>query len=201
MLVLALGGKGYYVVPLLLVLLAAGCEPAVDRLRRRGRTWPVAAAGAAVALAVAVNAVVTLPVLPRGALTVPNALNKEQGEQVGWRSLVDAAVRGWSAVPARERSRAVVLAQNYGEAGALDRYGPARGLPRPYSGHMSYADWGPPPDSADGPVLLVRQQDAHGIERYFTGCRQVARVDNGHGVENEEQGAAVVLCAGTARPW
>ncbi|KAA0921396.1 glycosyltransferase family 39 protein [Streptomyces apricus] len=200
-LVLALGGKGYYVVPLLLVLLAAGCEPAVDRLRRRGRTWPVAAAGTAVALAVAINAVVTLPVLPRSALTVPNALNKGQGEQVGWRSLADAAARGWSAVPARERSRAVVLAQNYGEAGALDRYGPARGLPRPYSGHMSYADWGPPPDSADGPVLLVRQEDAHGIERYFTGCRQVARVDNGHGVENEEQGAAVVLCAGTARPW
>ncbi|MFS8199700.1 ArnT family glycosyltransferase [Streptomyces sp. CWNU-52B] len=197
-LVLALGGKGYYVVPLLLVLLVAGCEPAVGWTRRHGRTWPVAA----VAVTVAINAAVTLPVLPQSALTVPMALNKEQGEQVGWPALADATARGWATIAARERARAVVFTQNYGEAGALDHYGPARGLPRPYSGHMSYADWGPPPDTADGPVLVVRQEeDAGGVERYFTDCRQVARVDNGHGVENEEQGAAVLLCSGTIRPW
>ena len=77
----------------------------------------------------------------------------------------------------------------------------SRGVPRPYSGHMSYADWGPPPDSADGPALVVRQEDTDGIERYFTDCRRVARVDNGQGVENEEQGAEVVLCSGTTEPW
>ncbi|WP_151475320.1 glycosyltransferase family 39 protein [Streptomyces albicerus] len=196
-LVLGLGGKGYYAVPLLVVLLVAGCEPVLAWTRRHGRTWPVVA----VVLTIAVNAMVTLPVLPPSALAVPMALNKEQGEQVGWPALADATAKGWSAIPERERARAVVFTQNYGEAGALDRYGAARGLPRPYSGHMSYADWGPPPDSADGPVLLVRQEDADGIERYFTGCRRVARVDNGHGVENEEQGAAVVLCSGTTEPW
>ncbi|WP_328766446.1 glycosyltransferase family 39 protein [Streptomyces sp. NBC_00286] len=196
-LVLGLGGKGYYAVPLLVVLLVAGCEPVLAWTRRHGRTWLMVA----VALTAAINAMVTLPVLPQSALAVPMALNKEQGEQVGWPALADAAREGWSAIPAPERARAVVFTQNYGEAGALDRYGPARGLPRPYSGHMSYADWGPPPDSADGPVLLVRQEDARDLERYFTGCRQVARVDNGQGVENEEQDAAIVLCSGTTQPW
>ncbi|GAA2627471.1 glycosyltransferase family 39 protein [Streptomyces vastus] len=196
-LVLGLGGKGYYAVPLLLVMLVAGCEPALTWTRRYGRTWPMVA----VALSAAINATVTLPVLPQSALAVPMALNKEQGEQVGWPALADAASEGWSGIPAREQARAVIFTQNYGEAGALDRYGPARGLPKPYSGHMSYADWGPPPNSADGPVLLVRQEDARDIERYFTGCRQVAQVDNGHGVENEEQDAAIVLCSGTTQPW
>ncbi|WP_328497958.1 glycosyltransferase family 39 protein [Streptomyces sp. NBC_00414] len=196
-LVLALGGKGYYVVPLLLVLLVAGCEPAVGWTRRHGRAWPVVA----VVVTVAINAAVTLPVLPQSALTVPLALNKEQGEQIGWPELADAAEEGWSAIPVRSRPRAVVFTSNYGEAGALDRYGPARGLPRPYSGHMSYADWGPPPDSMDGPVLVVRQEDAGGTRRYFTDCRQVARVDNGHEVENEEQDAPVLLCSGTTKPW
>ncbi|NGO06439.1 glycosyltransferase family 39 protein [Streptomyces sp. HC44] len=196
-LVLGLGGKGYYALPLLIVLLVAGCEPVLAWTRRHGRTWFVVA----VVLTSAINAMVTLPVLPQSALAVPMALNKEQGEQVGWPALADAAREGWSQIPADDQARAVIFTQNYGEAGALDRYGPARGLPRPYSGHMSYADWGPPPDSADGAVLLVRQEDARAIERYFTGCRQVARVDNGHGVENEEQDAAIVLCSGTTEPW
>ncbi|MEU3790207.1 ArnT family glycosyltransferase [Streptomyces fructofermentans] len=202
LLVLALGGKGYYAVPLLIVLLAAGCAPALEQLRRAGASrLRAVGAAAAVAVTVVINAAVTLPVLPPSALDVPMALNKEQGEQLGWPELADAAARGWSGIPEGRRAGAVLFTQNYGEAGALDRYGPALGLPRPHSGHMAYADWGPPPDTADGPVLLVRQQDADGIERYFTGCRPVARVDNGHGVRNEEQGAAVVLCSGTVLPW
>ncbi|MBA4862321.1 glycosyltransferase family 39 protein [Streptomyces sp. PSKA54] len=199
--VLAIGGKAYYTIPLLIVLLAAGCEPLLGWLRRGrrpARRWLLAAA---VVLTAAINAMVTLPVLPPSALAVPMAMNKEQGEQIGWPALADAVREGWSAIPAGDRADAVIFTQNYGEAGALDLYGPSRGLPRPYSGHMSYADWGPPPDSADGPVLLVRQADNHAVERHFTGCRQVARVDNGHGVDNEEQHAAVVLCSGTVKPW
>ncbi|MEU1805622.1 hypothetical protein [Streptomyces sp. NPDC019937] len=95
----------------------------------------------------------------------------------------------------------MIFAENYGEAGALTRYGPRHGLPHPYSGHMSYADWDPPPAAADGPVLLVHQDGSDRVTRHFTGCRQVARVDNRHGVDNEESHAAVVLCTGTARSW
>ncbi|MEU6388296.1 glycosyltransferase family 39 protein [Streptomyces sp. NPDC046939] len=199
--VLLLGGKGYYTVPLLVVLLAAGCEPVLRWARAGAGAARWSLLTAAVVVSAVVNAVITLPVLPPSALAVPMALNKEQGEQLGWPELADAARRGWDRIPRRDRSRAVLFTGNYGEAGALARYGPARGLPVPYSGHMSYADWGPPPDSANGPVLLVRTADASGIDRHFTGCRTVARVDNGHDVENEEQGAAVVLCDGPARRW
>ena len=66
---------------------------------------------------------------------------------------------------------------------------------------MSFADWGPPPASAVGPVLLVHPADNRDLERHFTGCRQVARVDNGEDVVNEEQNAAIVLCSGTVAPW
>ncbi|MFP3990154.1 glycosyltransferase family 39 protein [Streptomyces sp. E11-3] len=200
-LVLAVGGKAYYALPPLLVLLAAGCEPVVDWLGRGRRAVRRSAVVAAVAVTAAVNAVVTLPVLPPSALSFVNEVNREQGEQIGWPELVATAADGWRRIPAADRSRAVLVAQNYGEAGALARFGPEHGLPEPYSGHMGYADWGPPPESANGPVLLVRQSDAPGIDRHFTGCRQVGRVDNGHGLENEEQHAAVLLCSGTSAPW
>jgi hypothetical protein len=70
----------------------------------------------------------------------------------------------------------------------------------PYSGHMSNAEWGPPPDSANGPVLLVYQEGDRPTEQ-FAGCRQVGHVDNGQGVDNEEQNAQIALCSSTVKPW
>ncbi len=199
--VLVLGGKPYYALPLLLALTAAGCEPVLRWARGTWRHARGRLVVGAVAVSAAVNAVVALPVLPADALSVPNALNKEQGEQVGWPELADATAAAWSRIPAEERSRAVLFAGNYGEAGALAHYGPTRGLPRPYSGHMNFAAWGPPPDSATGPVLLVHVADATAPSVHFTGCRPVGRVDNGSGVDNEEQHAEIELCTGTTQPW
>jgi 4-amino-4-deoxy-L-arabinose transferase-like glycosyltransferase len=196
-LVLLAGGKPYYALPLLLVLTAAGCEPAARWIRDRGRVWTVIAAG----VTVMVSGLFSLPVLPPDALSVVNAINKEQGEQVGWPELTSAVAAQWAAIPAEQRPRAVIFTANYGEASALARYGPRYHLPMPYSGHMSYADWGPPPDSADGPVLLVYQQGDHPSGRFFTGCRQVGHVDNGQGVDNEERNAPITLCSGTTKPW
>ncbi|HEY6737993.1 MAG TPA: hypothetical protein VI076_04020, partial [Actinopolymorphaceae bacterium] len=199
-LILLVGGKPYYALPLLLVLVATGAE-SVAQWTLRGRAAVrrgVLVAG--LALGGAISAVVALPVLPPSGLTVVNAMNQEQGEQVGWRELVRAVAAGWSRIPEGQRDRAVIFTQNYGQAGAVALYGPEHGLPRPYSGHMSYADWGPPPDEADGPVLLVVQEGTRSTDP-FTDCREVARVDNGEAVDNEEQGAAVLVCAGPPRSW
>lgn len=200
--VIGTGGKPYYALPLLLVLLAAGCVPALAWLGRGARRVRRALLAGAVALTVAVSLAVGLPVLPPGALGPVGAINPEQGEQVGWPELADAVAAGWQRIPAAERAASVVFAQNYGQAGALVRYGPARGLPTPYSGHMSFADWGPPPDTSTGRVLLLQQQGSGGgTGAFFRDCRRVGRVDNGEHLENEEQGTAIVLCTGTTHPW
>lgn len=196
--VLVIGGKPYYVLPLLLVVTAAGAEPAV-RWARTDRRVRVLAGG--ILVAGLVNVVATLPVLPPTALSVVNAVNSEQGEQVGWPTLVATVAEGWEQVPAGQRARAVIVTQNYGEAAAIARYGPRYGLPPAYSGHMSYHHWGPPPESADGPVLLVHYPDNRRIQRHFTDCRPVARVDNGYGLDNDEQGTLVQLCSGRDAPW
>ncbi|WP_235079218.1 glycosyltransferase family 39 protein [Amycolatopsis orientalis] len=200
LLLLAVGGKPYYAVPLLLILLAAGAEPALrwlsqGRKRRRGSAALLAAAGAAISV------VVGLPVLPVSALAGPVlALNKDQGEQVGWPELASAVARAWQRIPRDQRATAVLLTGNYGQAGALERYGPALGLPRPYSNHMSYADWGPPPDTMTGPVLFVGKLRP-AIRTAFGDCRRVAVNDNGAGLPNDEQGTAISLCSPSAEPW
>lgn len=196
--VLVTGGKPYYALPPVLAFVAAGCQPVLDRVRRagsRGSVWST------MALAGVTSAIFTLPVLPVGQLGLANAVNQEQGEQVGWPELTDQVAEAWSLIPASERDRAVIFTTNYGEAGALRRYGAAAGLPPAYSGHMSFWDWGPPPESATGPVLLVHVREAAAVEDYFTGCRQVGEIDNGHDLENDEQGALLVLCDGPRESW
>ncbi len=193
------GGKGYYTLPLLLVLLAAGAEPTAAWLTRawRGRLPVVVVT---LCLGFAGSAVVSLPVLPASALTLSNAVNAEQGEQVGWPELVDSVAIAWGRLDIDDRDEAVVFTENYGQAGAVERFGPDRSVPAPYSGHMSYADWGPPPDTHRGPVIVVHDDDTV-LTSHFLGCEPVAVVDNGHGVDNEEQGTVVSLCRGTAAPW
>jgi len=199
-LVLASGGKSYYALPLLLVLVAAGCEPTVRWVAAAGRGRRVLL-GAGMALAASTSSVIALPILPPDKVDVVIGVNPEQGEQVGWPEVADAAAVAWSAIAPEQRSGAVLFAGNYGEAGALARYGPARGLPRPYSGHMSFADWGPPPDSATGPVVFVHEAGPDERSRRFGECRVVARVDNAADVDNEERGALVELCSGPVEPW
>ncbi|MQY06670.1 ArnT family glycosyltransferase [Actinomadura macrotermitis] len=195
-LVLATGGKPYYALPLLIVLMAAGCAP-LARWLRGGARW--AAGAAALLVAAAMSALVALPLLPVSALAVPNAVDPEQGEQVGWPALARAAAAGWARIPAERRGRAVIFTENYGEAGAIAFYGPRLGLPAPYSGHMAFADWGPPPDDRDGPVLIITQRGDRGHERFFSSCRRVAETRTG--VDNEEDRGPVLLCEGPHRPW
>jgi 4-amino-4-deoxy-L-arabinose transferase-like glycosyltransferase len=185
---LVLGGKPYYVVPPAFVLVAAGAEPTVRWLAGSAarRRWAAVAA----AVGVAVSAVVGLPVLPAAQLGPVLAMNGEAGEQVGWPELADTVAGAWSALPPGERTSAVLFTSNYGQAGAIDRYGPERGLPPAHSGHMSYADWGPPPESADGPVLVVGEAAAR-----FSGCAPVATHRSPDGVDNDEDGTVVSRCA------
>ncbi|WP_223198972.1 glycosyltransferase family 39 protein [Solihabitans fulvus] len=196
--ILLLGGKPYYALPMLLLFVAAGAEPVLDWLARR-RAWRWASVAAAVGIVVSV--LIGLPVLPERALGPVLAVNKESGEQVGWPRFVDTVAAAWQRIPPEQRGTAVILTRNYGQAGAIQRYGPERGLPTPYSGHMSYADWGPPPDTMTGPVLLVGRFPDDTLRVRFADCHEVARNDNGVGVANDEQGTPVTLCSRPAEPW
>jgi hypothetical protein len=128
-------------------------------------------------------------------------MNAEQGEQVGWHEFATTVARVWHRIPAGDRHDAVIFTSSYGQAGAIERYREELGLPTPYSGHMSYADWGPPADSYSGPVVLVGEFDTATAARFFDGCERVTEFDNGVDLDNEEQGTDIRLCAGPIAPW
>lgn len=72
------------------------------------------------------------------------------------------------------------------------------GVPRAYSGHNSFASFGMPPGRA-GPVIAVGIPE--GSLGDFDRCRLAGRIDNGVGVDNEEQEAPISVCAAPRRPW
>ncbi len=93
----------------------------------------------------------------------------------------------------------MIFTGNYGEAGAIDRYGPALGLPSAYSGHNGFGYWGPP-SSPPGPVVTVGVHATRGL-REFTGCRWIGRVENAAGIENSESAEPIYLCSRPIAPW
>jgi hypothetical protein len=125
------------------------------------------------------------------------AVNADVGETIGWPELARTVAAVVHGLP--DARRAVIVARNYGEAGAIDRYGPALGLPRAYSGHNAYGDWGPPPDGG-APVVGVGLRGAE-LAAHLRGCRVAARIGNRAGVDNDERGKAVVICRGPRRSW
>lgn len=196
---LVLGGKPYYSVPVLMLLVAAGMPSLVRWLNAGRLAVRRVLFGVAGAVGVAVAVLIGLPALPPSSLNgFVLALNKEQGEQVGWQHFALTVSFAWEEIPEADRDKAVIFTANYGQAGAVHHHGKVYGLPTPYSGHMSYADWGPPPDSMTGPVLFVGRVPQGGP---FTGCRPAAQYDNGFGLENEEQGTMMWVCTGPREPW
>jgi hypothetical protein len=194
------GGKPYYLAGLYPLLLAAGAGPAVTWARRsRARARLLAGA---VALSGVVAAFIALPALPPGRLGPVVAMNEDVAEMVGWPALVRSVAEVYDDVP----GGGILLTANYGEAGAIDRFGPALGLPHAYSGHNGYADWGPPRlDDATalggaGAVVTVGLSREELLE-WFGSCELAARIDNGVGVDNEEQGAPVHVCRDQLAGW
>jgi hypothetical protein len=194
---LATGGKPYYLAGMFPTLLAAGA-PLVDRWLDRGRVrLRRAALGTALATSAAVGALLALPLLPASDLEPVVALNEDAGETVGWPELA----RSVAAVHADAGSSepVTIFTANYGEAGAIDRYGPDLGLPPAHSGHNAYADWGTP--VGDTPVIVIGYRDEALLDRSFRDCALESTVSNDAGIDNEEDGAPIWLCAGPARPW
>jgi 4-amino-4-deoxy-L-arabinose transferase-like glycosyltransferase len=210
----AIADRPYYLAPLYLVLIGAGSVVTAgvvkgsrrffsERTPKRRLLWrsPIAAY-----LWVAVFALlllpVSLPVLPaRWLATVPlQSVNYNLGEEIGWPELAETVADVYRDLPPAERARTAIVTANYGEAGALDRYGPALGLPPAQSGHNNYWWWGAPAADATT-VIVVGFWGGRHLEPYFAESEQAAAIVNAAGVDNDEDGLPIWVCRGLTRPW
>ncbi len=195
-----LGGKPYYPGGAYVFLFAAGAVAAERWLSTR-KPRAAVKLGAVMLISAAIGLPIAVPVLPAHALhTLPlQKVNYDLGETIGWPQQVALVAREYHALPAAERARTTILTGNYGEAGALARYGAADGLPTAYSGANNFWLWGPPPTAATAAVVV--NVDPALLRREFAHVRQVATFYNGLGVDDDEQGVPVYVATGLKSSW
>lgn len=122
-------------------------------------------------------------------------------EQIGWPELVETVAAIYHAQPAEEQPRVGILAGNYGEAGAINLYGPAYGLPKAISGTNSYWWRGFGDPATETLIVLGFQRES--AERYFKSCEVAGEITNRFNVANEETTfhRQILLCRGLRQSW
>ena len=209
-----LHGKNYYLAPIYPMLLAAGAvilENVLDRPETGGPRlqW----VKRAVVITLLINGVYLAPIVvpilsPEHFLayakTLPfklpvneysharAALPQWYADQFGWKEIADEAEVAWNRIPVDQRGDCAIFAQDYGQAGAVDFFGRARGLPPALSGDRTYFLWGPRGYSGNCMIVLGDRKDR--LEQLFNQVDFVGlSADNPWALET---GISVNICKG-----
>jgi dolichyl-phosphate-mannose-protein mannosyltransferase len=203
LLLLVLHGKSYYIGPIYPTLFAAGAVA----FERWTREWSSRAAALVRGLAVVVLVVygalaapLELPIFSKettaafasrsgmsGATRtnqgVALKLPQDYADMLGWPELAAAVAHAYDSLPPEKRAQTVLIGENYGEAGALEYYGPKLGLPRVVSAAGSYWFFGP--GEKPGNVVVTLGVTREDLEKFFDTVTPAGRVINTWGVPEE----------------
>lgn len=204
---IALHGKIYYLAPAYPMLFAAGAVWIERRAMPRTAIWLKPVTVAILIVGALIAAPLAMPVLPVKyavkycrfwdveAVQVESVplgdLPQLFADMYGWPEQVEAVAKVFNALPSQDREKCAVLAYNYGEAGAIDYLGPARGLPKAISGHNQYALWGPRGYNGDVVIAIGFPQEK--LRQFFDEVNPAIKVTSPYAIP-EEANLTVYLC-------
>jgi len=204
---LALHGKIYYLAPAYIMLLAAGSVWVSSLDWVRGARWVRVGMVGVLVLAGIIAAPLAMPILPVdqliryarfwnvGAIHVENVpqddLPQLFGDMFGWEDQVKAVADAYAGLSPEEKEQTVILAYNYGEAGAIDYLGGRYGLPKAVSGHNQYGLWGPRKDAPRVVIAIGFSEDF--LRHFFWEVSAAAHVHPKYALP-EERNLTVFVC-------
>ena len=212
-LMITLKGKNYYLLPAYPMLFAAGavlCEKLLQA--RRALSWLKVAFPVVLVAAGVVSAPLVLPILPVETflryqsalgLKIPKAevghigpLPQHFGDMFGWLELVETVARVYHSLPPEERAKAAIFANNFGEAGAIDFFGPRYGLPKAVCPHQNYYFWGP--RDYTGEVVIVLQGNREKARQNFASVEESVTLHHPYAMAEEHY--TILVCRGLNQP-
>ncbi len=197
-------GRGYYTGPSYIMLLALGSVWFENWLGARSGATQRAGFGLLYGMLAAgslVGIVLIKPIAPVNSSLwkITSEVNGEVREMIGWPELVQQVTDIYEKLSESEKPRAVILAGNYGEAGALDFYG--EGLPPVISGSNSL--WTRGYGAFEPETVIVVGFERPYTEKFFAACEYAGTVTNPYNVRNEEstRHTGLYVCRQPRRPW
>jgi len=182
-------GRSYYMGPAYPMLYAAGAVWGEGWLAtlQRGRAMTIRrVVWAGLAISVISTIAFWMPTAPVNSRwwTISNSMQGDHREEIGWPELVQEVAKIRDSLTPEERAHLGIIGTNYGEAGAINLYGPQYGLPRAISGVNSfwYRGCGDPPPQTVIVIGLSRKY----MDESFESCRLAGHTWNQYGVKNEE---------------
>jgi 4-amino-4-deoxy-L-arabinose transferase-like glycosyltransferase len=199
-------GRDYYLAGAYLMVFAAGAVWVERWMVSLRRPWP-GVLGTYIWISLLGGIVFAsaffLPIAPVNSswFKVATAINGDLREEIGWPELVQTVAAIRDKLPQQDRSVLGIIGTNYGEAGAINLYGPQYGLPRAISGVNSfwYRGYGDPAPK----VVIVLGLSRESVDRKFASCELAAHTWNHLGIDNEEtvDHPDIFLCRGMRQSW
>ena len=129
---------------------------------------------------------------PRTQTSHTAALPQIFADQFGWEEMAGSVAHVYHDLQPEDEKRVAIFCQNYGEAGAIDFFGPKLGLPPPISGHQNYFLWGP--RTWTGEVLLVLDTDDKDERELFGSVEDLGQVSSSPWAMPYERRSHIYLC-------
>lgn len=119
-------------------------------------------------------------------------LPQHYADEFGWEELVAAVARVYYSLPENERVKAAIFTNNFGEAGAIDFFGPRYGLPKAICGNQSYFLWGP--RNYTGEIVIRVGSSLSDMQPYYESVAVAAIINHPYALVLERR--PILLCRG-----
>jgi hypothetical protein len=123
---------------------------------------------------------------------VGETLPQYYADEFPWPGMVEAVARVYHSLTPEEQQRTAIFGNNYGQAAAIDFFGPQYGLPKAISGHQNYFLWGP--RNYNGDIVIVLGDDEKDAREHFTSVTVAATLNNPYAYRYEN--GPILLCRG-----
>jgi hypothetical protein len=208
-----LKGKDYYLAPIYPMLFAAGGVfwETIFAARPRMRWLKVVIPAAVLVLGI-IAIPLDVPILPpdkivpfmealgikmsRTEVQDSGPLPQHFGDEFGWEEMVAATVQIYNSLPPDERAKTGILAGTYGDAGAIDFFGPRYGLPKSISPHQNYYYWGP--RQYTGETLILLHYNLADAQRACQSVQVGPTLNNPFAMQEEHY--TILVCRGAKIP-